>query len=258
MDTVCGSNRSNALIPNALAAAICTMTAPIETFTAGTGIRTHLRISASERIVSSFVFNTTGIVTRVPIARTSFGVPRVLAQIGNSPCIAPLTMSRLPDSNASVIAGVPFRRTKETLTSGMPRAAACFWMSFSWSMTLSCRYPIETCRARRTSGTWACAAEAARSTDIPSRNRFKRTSIRHESAIAAAACSYQSRIIFAIWRGRRHVGPPSINTGILSKKNSMFPALHLHNKPLQTPNCAPVSGSDRMRLNGISAEEVPA
>jgi hypothetical protein len=55
IDTVSESQRLNALIPNALAAAACNVTACAETFTAGSAIFLQRSISSNDRIAGSLV-----------------------------------------------------------------------------------------------------------------------------------------------------------------------------------------------------------
>ena len=71
--------------------------------------------------------------------RTSCGVPLERAHSESRPGTPPEPMSILPEISASLTAVGPLKVNHDTLTSGRPSALACFSMSLSCSITLSCR-----------------------------------------------------------------------------------------------------------------------
>ncbi len=138
-DTVSGSRRANSASPHCLAAAICSTSAWIDTFTAGTAI-----LSRSERSVIAFTSGTREF-SRIacdespatPLA--TIDVPCVFAQSVSSPGTPPDTTSTESEMSALFIWSGPLNVTQVDFTPGRPSAAACFSTRPRCSITLNWR-----------------------------------------------------------------------------------------------------------------------
>ena len=103
------SNRSNAASPHSFAAAICSITAWADTFTAGNAMRSPGLKSRMLLIRGSFDVSRTTCCDIAAIPPTSCGVPLVLAHIVSSPGTPPDAISTAPDSSASFIMSGPLK-----------------------------------------------------------------------------------------------------------------------------------------------------
>src|ERR1035437_4153146 len=100
-DTVCTSNLANSFSPYALAAAICSMIACTETFTAGTAIRSLCLRSLMVLTSGLRLLSRNGCELNADTPRTSCGVPLVFAHSTKRPGTPPEAMSIFPDNSAS-------------------------------------------------------------------------------------------------------------------------------------------------------------
>jgi len=121
-------------LPSAFSAAICRTMAWIDTFGAGSAMRSCSVKSATVLTFGLFDVRTIGTTEIPPTARTS-SPPRVLSQIVRSGGTPAATKSTWPARNTSFRDEPPLSLTNSTRTSSRPRSRARFWIRPWWTIT---------------------------------------------------------------------------------------------------------------------------
>ena len=154
MPTVSASKRANSASPNALAAAICSKRAWMETFTAPTAILSFSVKSATVFKLGLRVLSSSGMVAsaHTPFTRIPERVLSHRVSIGGGP---PTPKESAPEINESFMTLPPPIVEYVTLMSPRPAARACFSSSLSCSMIMIGRCGMAKPRAICTSFTSA-------------------------------------------------------------------------------------------------------
>jgi hypothetical protein len=125
-------------MPNSLAAAICRMTACIDTLTAGIAILWPSLKSLSDLIAGSRTSSISGETLKPVAPFTSIGVPLVFDQMVTMPGMPRQTKSTLPEISASFITSLERNVAQSIETSPRPAALACFSIIFWSCMMKNC------------------------------------------------------------------------------------------------------------------------
>ena len=117
--------------PKASAAAICSTIAWVETLTVGTAILSFGPKSLIDLMLASRLISVIGCAE---VATMPLTPPRVRSHSSSRLPVPVLRMSTPPASSASVCAPPPLRLIHLVVTPGTPSEAACFSISFFFSM----------------------------------------------------------------------------------------------------------------------------